>query len=265
MPAAFVIKAEELTALNFLSPDDPRPQAVEWIDRGTDRALKPSSVDMLLRTLHLDIASKSVVRLHRSAGLRTIFRTEEERDRFAIAFARARELRSFWALHTVSAIFEDRTRALKAMADLRNAGIPQRSISIFSQASHFLEKDFKPGEGHSLASVAGSMAGGGLAGVMLGLAILAIPGIGAVGIASALASTTGSELAIFSGVAGATGAAIAKMLTDHDVDGVSASLFAQRLRRGKIFVSVETGDDEEWRKVAWATLRKHGGRAVNRS
>ena len=85
--SAFVIKPDELAALNYLSPDHPHPQRIQWINRGTDQELKPSTVAMLLRTLYLDIASPSVVRLHRSAGLRVVFRNERDRERFARAQA----------------------------------------------------------------------------------------------------------------------------------------------------------------------------------
>lgn len=54
---AFVIKAEELAALNYLDREHPRPREIEWINRGTDQILKPSTVDMLLRTLFRDVVS----------------------------------------------------------------------------------------------------------------------------------------------------------------------------------------------------------------
>lgn len=261
--AAYVIKAEDLTALNFLQAEDPRPRDVEWIDRATDKVMKPSSVEMLLRTLHLEVASESVVRLHRSAGLRAIFRSDAERDRFALAFASAKSQRQIWAQQTITAIFDDRGPAMRALAELKAAGIPESAIALLSQASQFLETDYKSPEGHSWGTVAGTIAGGGIFGAVLGITVLAIPGLGAIGIAGALATSSGSAFAIFSSIAGATGAAIAKMLTDHDVDGVTTSHFAQQFRKGKIFISVEVKEARERRKTASAIFRQHRGRILH--
>lgn len=263
MPAAYVIKTEELTALNYLAADDPRPQEVEWINRGNDKPLKPSSVETLLRTLHLDVASESLVRLHRSTGLRAVFRTDLERDRFAMAFASAKEQRSNWALHVVTASFDDRKLALEAMAALNSSGIPQKSISLLSQASQFLDREYEAPAGHGTLSIVASVAGGGLAGVIFGMAVMVVPGLGIAAIVGAMEVSAISAFTMFSGIAGATGAAIAKMLTDHDVDGVTASYFAREFRRGKIFVSVDTRVADVQRNLAWSILKKHGGRAVS--
>ncbi len=126
---AFVIKAEELSALNYLAPNHPRPLHVEWINRGTDQKLRPSSVDMLLRTLFHDVASPSVVRLHRSAGLRAIFRTGKERDQFAAQFAAARSHSDATTRHHVTALFDDHEHADRAVSELKAAGIPASAIS----------------------------------------------------------------------------------------------------------------------------------------
>lgn len=83
---AFVIKAEELPALNRLPTDFPRPAALEWIDRGRDAKLRTTTVEMLVRTLFRRSISPSVRRLHHSAGLRVIFRDTKDRHRFAIMF-----------------------------------------------------------------------------------------------------------------------------------------------------------------------------------
>ena len=91
---AYVIKPDELLALNFIDPDHPRPVDAEWINRGTDQKLKASTIDMLQRTLFRDLAPPSVVQLHRSSGLRVIFKNEADRAAFAVAFAPARERES---------------------------------------------------------------------------------------------------------------------------------------------------------------------------
>lgn len=245
-----MIKPEELAALNFLPPDHPRPQEVEWINRGTNQKLRRSSVDMLLRTLFRDVLSPSVVRLHRSSGLRTVFRTDRERERFAAAFADARAQERAGSLNLVTAMFNDRQTAERAVSELREAGIPDRSISLLWRASQFADTNVKWVEGHSKYSVASAVAGGGVAGAMLGVALLAVPGIGPVAAAGAIASSAFSSVAAVSAAIGATGGAIARMLTDHDVDDVAAAYYEQQIRRGKIFVSVDTRKAKGQREIA---------------
>lgn len=260
--ATFVIKPWELPSLNYIAPDHPRPLRVEWINRGTDQKLRPSSVEMLLRTLFHDMASPSVVRLHRSAGLRAVFRSDKDRDVFAAEFAAARAHESAGKRYHVTAMFVDRKYAEQAAQALKNAGIPDSAISLLWRASQFLDPVVASRAGHSKLSVVGAVAGSGVAGAMLGVAVIAIPGVAAAGVAAAAAY---SSIAAVGGAFGATGGAIAKMLTDHDVDGVAAAYYDEQAQRGKIFVSVDTRIADSQREVAREILRQHGGRAWSRA
>ncbi len=263
--ATFVIKPWELPSLNYVAADHPRPLYVEWINRGTDQKLRPSSVEMLLRTLFHDMASPSVVRLHRSAGLRVAFRSDKDRDLFAAAFSAARARESAGKRYHVTAMFVDRKYAEQAVEALKNAGIADSAISLLWRAGQFLEPGITSREGHSKLSVAGAVAGSGVAGAMFGVAMIAIPGVGPVAAAGAVAAAAYSSIAAVGGALGATGGAIAKMLTDHDVDGVSAAYCDAQARRGKIFVSVDTRLADDQREIAREILRQHGGRAWSRA
>ena len=55
------------------------------------------------------------------------------------------------------------------------------------------------------------------------------------------------------------------MLTDHDVDGVSASYYQEQIRRGKIFVSVDVREAPKWRTLARDILRQFNGRTSTRA
>ncbi|MFA7588682.1 MAG: hypothetical protein WCY11_21260, partial [Novosphingobium sp.] len=178
--SAFVVKPEELFALNYLAQSCPRPQSVEWINRGTNQKLRPSSIDMLLRTLFQDVASPSVVRLHRTSGLRVMFRSEREREKFAAAFAEAQARNKTASGMRLSAIFNNRNSAERAVAALTAADVPESAISLLWRASQFLDTDFKWPAGHSMLSVAAATGGGGLAGATLGVLLLAVPGVGQV-------------------------------------------------------------------------------------
>jgi hypothetical protein len=258
---AFVIKAEELPALNYLPNGHPRPRQVEWINRGTDQKLRRSSVDMLLRTLFQDETMPSVVRLHQSAGLRATFGSSTERDSFASAFAAARAQNMVGKQHHVTALFDGRENAERAVSELKSAGIPGSAISLLWLAGQFMDDKTRWSEGHSTLSVARAVAGGGVAGAMLGVAVLAVPGVGPVAAVGAIVGSAFSSVAAVSGVIGAAGGAIAKMLSDHDVDGVSATYYQQQVRRGKIFVSVDTRIAKDQDEVVRRVIRLNGGRA----
>lgn len=259
---AYVIKAEDLASVNYLADDHPRPVAVEWINRGTDQLLRPTTRDMLLRTLFQPVATPSIARLHESSGLRVVFRSGIEREAFATAFEVAREREQSAKEHVVTALFDSLEAAEVAIEALRDGGIAPDAISILARASHFSDPKAEWPEGHSTLSVTGAVAGGGVAGALLGLAFLLVPGVGPVAAAGAIASSAFTSIASISGIIGATGGAIAKMLTDHDVDGVSAEFFDRQIKRGKVFVSVDTRVAGADRARASAILEEHGGQGA---
>ena len=237
--AAFVIKAEELAALNHLASDCPPPVLLEWINRGTDQPLRRTTIDMLLRTLFKQDISASVERLHQSAGLRCVFRTADDRDHFAAAFEQARVRQGMQTKSVVTAIFDRRDDADRTVADLIARGIPKEAISLLWRTGRYVDVEQSGREGHGKLSVAAAVAGGGIAGALLGIAIIAVPGIGAVAAAGAVALSAVSPVAAVSAAIGATGGAIARMLSDLDVEGNDANYFARQIQQGKVFVAVD--------------------------
>ncbi|SMQ73758.1 hypothetical protein SAMN06297468_2313 [Altererythrobacter xiamenensis] len=257
---AYVIKAEELVSINYLPADHPKPREVEWINRGTDQVLRPTTADQLLRTLYQPTTTPSIKKLHDSAGLRVKFRSERERDKFAADFAEARKREVVAKDHVLTALFDGREAAEEAINDLSIAGVPEDAMSMLCRSNQFLEAEKSWPEGHGTASVASAIAGGGFAGALLGVGILFVPGVGPVAAAGAIASSALTSVASVSGIIGATGGAIAKMLTDHDVDGVSAAQYDALIRRGKIFVSVDTHETDIERDKIREIFRRHKGR-----
>ena len=133
---------------------------------------------MLLRTLFQPAASPSVQKLHDSSGLRVIFRSDAERERFATAFRDAIAKERAITEHVVTAIFDDRGKAEAAIAALHHEGISPAAISLLCRASHFGDPESKWPEGHSSMSITGAVAGAGIAGALLGVAFLFVPGVG---------------------------------------------------------------------------------------
>jgi hypothetical protein len=258
---AYVIKADELAALNYLDPDHPRPLLIEWINRGTDQPLRPTTIGQLLRTQASENSSPSVARLHSTAGLRAVFETSTERDQFASAFTAARAHFSVRKQFMIAAIFDNIDEAASVVIELKNAGIPEESISQIWQESKQSAVMAADVTGHSRLSVAAATTGGGVAGALLGVGILAlIPGVGAIAAAGAAAAVTVQTVAALSGIFGATGGAMARMLSDLDVDGQEVGYFEAQIRRGRVFVAVDTRIAEGQAELAREILLRHGGR-----
>ncbi len=264
MEPAFVIKAEELAALNYLNPDHPRPLVVEWINRGTDQKMRRTTIDLLLRTLWEDVSSPSVQKLHQTSGLRVTFPSAEQRDGFATAFAAARAEMDSREQFSVATIFDDLPSAERAVLELKAAGIPEASISLLCRAGQFPRADNDDWKGHSKLSVAMATAGGGIAGALLGIGIfVVVPGLGAVAAAGAIAGSAIPSFASLSAIFGATGGAMARMLTDHDVDGREANYYERQIRRGRVFVSVDTRIAKGQAGAARRVLLARGGKSAS--
>ena len=91
----------------------------------------------------------------------------------------------------VSAVFDDRSEAERAASELRTAGIPDSAMSVFARhdgaEGDFGDADTTEVDDKTEGAVKGALMGGG-AGALLGIAALAIPGIGPLVGAGAIAS-----------------------------------------------------------------------------
>jgi hypothetical protein len=257
---AYVVKAEDIIAINYLAVDHPRPRRVEWINRGTDQVLRPTTTSMLLRTLYKPVDRDSVQKLRESSGLRIVFKNEADRVAFANSFrdAKAKSDENKHVMET--AVFESREKAEEAIIALQEAGVDQDKISLLCRASQFTDPAHEWSDGHSPVAVASVVAGTGVAGALLGVACLFVPGVGPVAVAGAITASALSSVASVTGIIGATGGAVAKMLTDHDVDGVSAAYYDEQIQRGRVFVSVDTQGGEQVGQIARDIFEAHRGR-----
>lgn len=261
--ATFVIKAEELGALDFLNPDHPLPLTVEWINRGTNQKLRRTSIDQLLRTLPQTDASPSVMRLQQSSGLRLEFSTGRARDAFATAFAAAVAQFNVSKKFLIASIFDEMSAAEQAVEELKSAGIPGEAISIACRAGQLRASKDAQGRGHTRLSVASAVAGGGVAGALFGAGLLTfVPGIGPIMAVGAFTGATLPSVTAVSAALGATGGAVARMLSDHDVDGRESSYFEKQIRRGRVFLSVDSRVTADLGDTARRVLQRCGGKAA---
>lgn len=160
----------------------------------------------------------------------------------------------------VSAVFDDRAEAQRAVDELRSAGVQEGAISIVGRPD---EADHDDRDGASNASVAGSVAAGGIGGAILGVAALAIPGVGPLAAAGAIAASAAPTAAALGAAAGATGGAIARMLGDHDVDRKDAEYYEEHIERGGVFVSVDTRQAGIDGDTARGILSRCGGHSAS--
>ena len=172
--------------------------------------------------------------------------------------------------HIEAAVFETDAAAERAVKELRDAGIPERAISVVGR--HGDEEATRGDADHGDADNKGSGAAKGAAvgagvGAVAGVAALAIPGIGpfiaAGGLIEAL-GITGSA-AVTSAAVGATAGGLTGALVDYGMSEEDARYYEERIHEGGVRVAVEAarpGDDELARRV----LAGAGGRSrLNRA
>jgi hypothetical protein len=162
--------------------------------------------------------------------------------------------------NVVSAVFDNREEARRAVTELRSAGIPENAISLVGRPD---DDEIHDEDGANKGSVAGAVAGGGVAGALLGVAALAIPGVGPLVAAGAIAASAIPTAAAIGAAAGATGGAIARMLSDHEVEGRDAEYYEEHISRGGIFVSVDTRLSEGTAESAQVILERCGGHSAS--
>jgi len=153
-------------------------------------------------------------------------------------------------MNRVSAVFDDRRDAEKAIDWLRSKNVPDDNISVLARneaetaavaqrtGAERVDKD----PGSDVARGAGTgLAAGATVGALFGLAAAAIPGVGPFITAGALAhalGVTGGAAAAGAIVGGASGA-IAGALSKWGLDKADAEYYAREVERGAYFVAVD--------------------------
>jgi hypothetical protein len=158
------------------------------------------------------------------------------------------------ATHTVVALFDDYREAESAVRDLEAAGVPSTDISLIANNASNRYGDYPQYEAvrtdradttdtdtKDTGAATGTGAGigavlGGAAGLLAGIGALAIPGVGPVVAAGALASTlAGAGVgAVVGGLVGA--------LVEAGIPREHADIYAEAVRRGGTLVTVRVDD-----------------------
>jgi hypothetical protein len=164
----------------------------------------------------------------------------------------------------VSAVFDSREEAERAISELRSAGVNESALSVIGRhGEEHGDGDDDDGANKS-GAVKGALAGAGIGG-LLGVAALAIPGVGPLAAAGAIAASAVPEAAAIGAAVGATTGGLSGLLTKHGVSDDDARYYEERINQGGIFVSVNTDDAGVSSETAREILYSHGGHCASRA
>lgn len=150
--------------------------------------------------------------------------------------------------HIISAVFDSRSDAERAIADLRSAGVDDSAISIVGrhgdedadgQVTDTGTTTGTTGNSDEPTSFIAKAAAGSGIGALLGVAALAIPGVGPLAAAGAIAAAAIPGAALAGTAVGAAAGGLTDLLTGHGVSNDDAGYYSDRINQGGIFVSVD--------------------------
>jgi hypothetical protein len=164
----------------------------------------------------------------------------------------------------VTAVFDDRTLAERAVRELRQMGWEDSDLSFVAKGEDASVAAGAERDNAGERAAKGAAVGAG-AGLLFGLAALAIPGLGpfitAGGLASALGATGG---ALASGaIVGGTSGAIAGALSRAGYSKDESEFYGPTIEQGGVLVAVETEDVASANEVG-EILVQNGGRIYGR-
>ena len=164
-----------------------------------------------------------------------------------------------------SAYFDSHAEAERAVSELRSLGISDTDLSVI--AHHGGTTTARSGDGEITdehhRNVLRGILGGGALGAGLGVAALAIPGVGPLAAAGAIAASAVPEAVGIGAAIGAIGGSLNETLTKHGVSEEDASYYGDRLKSGGALVTVPDGvaDESQVREV----LYRNGGHNASRA
>jgi hypothetical protein len=169
----------------------------------------------------------------------------------------------------VSAVFDSHSEAERAITELRGAGVRDSALSIVHQQDGKNTTSDGSGsttdEGGNKSGLVKGLLGGGAVGAALGVAALAIPGVGPLAAAGAIAASAVPEGAAIGAALGAAGGGLSGYLSKHGVSDDDARYYEERINSGGVFVSVDTRDAGIDSETAREILYRSGGHSASRA
>lgn len=155
-----------------------------------------------------------------------------------------------------SAVFDSHADADRAISELRSAGVSDNALSVIGQhGEDSTLTDADDTGGH----VTRGILGGGALGAGLGVAALAIPGVGPLVAAGAIAAAAVPTALGIGAVAGAAAGTLNEALAAHGVDEDDTGYYSDRLGQGGVFVSVDSSATNVDPTTVRDILHRNGG------
>jgi uncharacterized membrane protein len=161
-----------------------------------------------------------------------------------------------------SAVFDSEREAQQAVTELRAAGVSDSDISIVAQ--HNGKNTSTDGAGEATGDLVSKTALGAGAGALLGVAALAIPGVGPLVAAGAIAESAIGGAALTGTALGAAAGGLSSLLTKHGVSDEDARYYEDSINNGAVFVSVDNSATVD-RDTVTQILHRAGGHNSSRT
>ncbi len=164
-----------------------------------------------------------------------------------------------------TAVFDSQEEAQRAVSELRSAGIDDSNLSLIAQSGRTTTTTAGDGEvvDEDEGSIMRGILGGGALGAGLGIAALAIPGVGPLIAAGAIASTAIPGAAALGAAVGATAGTLNEVLNSHGVSEEDSSYYGDRVQQGGVFVSVDSSQGNVDTARAQQILYSCGGHSAS--
>lgn len=167
----------------------------------------------------------------------------------------------------ISAIFDTTDEARDAVAALRAEGVGDAHLSLITQHRGTTTQSNVDGDvvDEEHTSLLRGILGGGALGAGLGVAALAIPGVGPLVAAGAIAASAVPGAMAIGAAAGAAVGTGNELLKDHGIDDDDAAYYGGRMKDGGVLVTVHaptgTPSEQQIRDI----LHSHGGHNASRA
>src|SRR5688572_22518194 len=163
--------------------------------------------------------------------------------------------------HTVAGVFTESRHAEMALNELKDAGFTPDQVSVVAKDTRetqtMVERSDMAGAETSGAATGALLGGltGGLAGWLVGIGALAIPGIGPIVAAGALATTLGGA-AVGAVAGGLIGALVGAGIPEED-----ARTYETHVKEGRILITAQATNAQQ-AQLARDAFDRHGGSDV---
>ncbi len=164
-----------------------------------------------------------------------------------------------------TAVFDTQEEAQRAVEQLRSAGIDDSNLSLIAQSGRTTTTTAGDGEivDEEEGSVLRGILGGGALGAGLGIAALAIPGVGPLVAAGAIASTAIPAAMGIGAAVGAAAGTLNEVLNSHGVSDEDSAYYGDRVQQGGVFVSVDSSQSRVDTARAQDILYSCGGHSAS--